>query len=207
MKPVIHGALSACVLLAGCAFGPVRVADPAAGPTAVLTVPYSVVLESVDGKAVPVRFARPGAKSQDYVIPAGARELGVQFSVIWNDAAKDDHAPVRSKAAVLPLTAEAGRRYRIVHGEWKTLEDARAVAANPGWRIVSDDGTVVPAPRPAPAPTPPAGTVPAAAPAPAAGEADESVRRMSEWWRTATPQQREAFLNGVVPGGAAKQQP
>lgn len=138
MKPVIHGALSACVLLAGCAFGPVRVADPAAGPTAVLTVPYSVVLESVDGKEVPVRFTRPGAKAQDYVIAAGPRELVVRFSVIWNDVAKDDHTPVRSASARLPFTAEAGRHHRIVHGGWKTLEDARAVAANPGWRIVDE---------------------------------------------------------------------
>lgn len=138
MKPVIHGALSACVLLAGCAFGPVRVADPAAGPTAVLTVPYSVVLESLDGKAVPLRFARPGAKAQDYILPAGARELGVQFSVIWNDPAKDDHTPVRSKPVVLPLAAEAGHRYRIVHGDWRTLPEALAVAADPGWRILDE---------------------------------------------------------------------
>jgi len=58
MKPVIHGALSACVLPAGCAFGPVRVADPAAPG-------------SIDGGGIPVRLPRPGAKAQDPVIAAG----------------------------------------------------------------------------------------------------------------------------------------
>ena len=206
MRIVAPGSTAlACALLAGCAFGPVRVADPAAGPTAVLTVPYSVTLLSVDGKDAPGRFGRPGAKSQDFILPAGAREIDVRFSVIWSDVAKDDHTPVRSEPATLALKAEPGRWYRIEHDAWRTLDDARAVAGNPGWRIVDEGGPAAPVaadPRPVAIP----GPAPAAAPdAPAAdGNSTDAVRKMNEWWQKATPQEREAFLNGILPGGAGK---
>jgi hypothetical protein len=204
MKSGSVATMFACALAAGCALGPIPVSDPAAGPTAVLTVPYSVTLHAVDGRDAPVRFSRPAARSQDYILAAGDRELVVSFSVIWNDMAKDDHTPVRSRPATLSLRAEPGRRYRIVHDVWRTLDDARAVADNPGWRIVEGGGPAapvavktshVPAPVPAPAPAP-------APPPAAADESPDAVRRMNEWWQHATPQEREAFLNGILPGSA-----
>ncbi len=201
MKSGTVATMLASALAAGCALGPIQVADPAAGPTAVLTVPYSVTLQAVDGKDAPLRFSRPAAKSQDYILAAGDREIVVSFSVIWSDMAKDDHTPVRSRPATLSLRTEPGRRYRIEHDVWRTLDDARAVAENPGWRIVEEAGRTVPvAAKPPHVPAPI--VAPAPAPAAAAGESPDAVRRMNDWWQQATPQEREAFLNGILPGRA-----
>jgi uncharacterized protein YccT (UPF0319 family) len=213
MKNPAMAAMAMCGLLAGCAFGPIRVADPAAGPTAVLTVPYSVSLLTIDGANAPARLGRPGARSRDFILSAGAHEIVVQFSVIWNDPARDDHTPVRSAPATLSFTAATDTRYRIEHRIWRTLDDARAVAADPGWRIAGDNGIAVsvapakpaatlpsaPVPAMHPATNAPAKPMPQTAPAPPA-----SVQQMNEWWQRATPQEREAFLKGILPGEAKK---
>ncbi len=218
MKNLAMAAVAACSLLAGCAFGPIHVADPAAGPTAVLSVPYSVSLLTIDGKNAPARLGRPGATSQDFIVPAGAREISVEFSVIWNDLAKDDHTPVRSEPATLSFTAAANARYRIEHRIWRTLDDARAVAADPGWRIVDGGGIAATAPavatppaKPAPAPlsapvpaTMPAVGAAAKAPPHDASASPAAVQQMNEWWQKATPEERDAFLKGVLPGDAKK---
>ena len=197
-RPVVGIALAAA--LTGCATGPVPVGGDLTAGRATLVVPYSVALLKVDGREAPMRVGRPGAKVQEYAIPVGERAIEIQFSVIWYDTLREDHTPVRSAPMSLSFTAAPDHIYRIEHSDWRTLADAEALAARPDLRIVDAEGATV-STATAPAATAASAAAPAAAASPAPTDA---VRQMDEWWKKATPQEREAFLRGILPADAQK---
>lgn len=124
-------------LLAGCAAsGPLKTYEGPARPAAelaTLAVPEEVQVMAIDGREPPTTFARSDV--QMALLP-GEHVLSLRYVQLFQLGA-DSHEIVRSKQAALRFNAAAGAAYRLESPHQAKLEQGKAFAKDPKFRLVN----------------------------------------------------------------------
>ncbi len=191
--------------------------EGAVGETVAIFVPEVIEIFSVNGQRLSGTAWAWGKTQLRVETPPGYVRMVVRYRDWWPGAG-DQYERLASAPVVLQWYARPGMRYRLVVKVPANVDEARALAAKPEIRVMTDpDGTLAAVqsldaePGEASKPwmewmmpgtetnAPPskgvaeAGAAPHIEPGPEAAFRYDALHDLQEVWRRATPEQREEF--------------